>query len=108
MFTFFPRHLQINNKLTPTAVQRACSNSYSSLLQISTFSLAISQTSISNAAVDRKQFSTAHHFDNEDFRNGRDLITQGIATVIVSMKQGRYLSARTSLGTACHTLQVCF
>ncbi|ROI47898.1 von Willebrand factor A domain-containing protein 7 [Anabarilius grahami] len=97
--------LPINNKLTPTAVQRACSNSYSSLLQISTFSLAIVQTSLSNAAVDRKQLSTAHHFDNEDFKNGRDLITQGIASVKVSMKQGRYLSARTSLGAVCHTLQ---
>ncbi|XP_051757211.1 von Willebrand factor A domain-containing protein 7-like isoform X3 [Ctenopharyngodon idella] len=97
--------LSINNKLTRTAVQRACSNSYSSLLQISTFSLVISQTSLSNAAVDRKQFSTAHHFDNEDFKNGRDLITQGIAAVKVSVKQGRYFSARTSLGAVCHTLQ---
>ncbi|XP_077102696.1 von Willebrand factor A domain-containing protein 7 [Siphateles boraxobius] len=97
--------LPINNKLTATDVQRACSNSYSTLLKISTFSLAISQTSISNAAVDRKQFSTAHHFDNEDFKNGRDLITKGIAAVKVSMKQGRYLSARSSLGAACHTLQ---
>ncbi|KAK7161547.1 hypothetical protein R3I94_004278 [Phoxinus phoxinus] len=101
----FTLGLPINNKLTATDVQRACSNSYSSLLKISTFSLAISQTSISNAAVDRKQFSTAHHFDNEDFKNGRDLITQGIAAVKVSMKKGRYLSARSSLGAACHTLQ---
>ncbi|XP_048052723.1 von Willebrand factor A domain-containing protein 7-like isoform X2 [Megalobrama amblycephala] len=97
--------LPINSKLTPTAVQRACSNSYSSLLKIPTFSLAISQTSLSNAAVDGKLLSTAHHFDNEDFKNGRDLITQGIAAVKVSMKQGRYLSARTSLGAVCHTLQ---
>jgi len=93
--------------LTTTDVQRACSNSFSSLLKISTFSLAISQTSISNTAVDRKQFSTAHHFDNEDFKDGRDLITQAIAAVKVSMKKGRYLSARSRLGAACHTLQVC-
>ncbi|KAL1282099.1 hypothetical protein QQF64_000902 [Cirrhinus molitorella] len=97
--------LPINNKLTPTTVQRACSNSYSTLLKLSTFNLAVVHTSLSNAAVDRKQLSTAHHFDSEDFKNGRDLITQGVAAVKVSIKKGNYLSARTSLGAVCHTLQ---
>uniref|UniRef100_A0A8C2CXM3 von Willebrand factor A domain containing 10, tandem duplicate 2 n=1 Tax=Cyprinus carpio TaxID=7962 RepID=A0A8C2CXM3_CYPCA len=97
--------LPINSKLTPTTVQKACSNSYASLLKLSTFNLAIIQTALSNAAVDRKQFSTAHHFDDEDFKNGRDLITKGIASVKVSIKKGNYLSARTSLGAVCHTLQ---
>ncbi|XP_073698692.1 von Willebrand factor A domain-containing protein 7-like [Garra rufa] len=97
--------LPINSKLTVNAVQRACSNSYSNLLKLATFNLAVVQTSLSNAAVDRKQFSTAHHFDNEDFKNGRDLITQGIAAVKVNMKKGKYLSARTHLGAVCHTLQ---
>uniref|UniRef100_A0A8C0XVS8 von Willebrand factor A domain containing 10, tandem duplicate 1 n=1 Tax=Cyprinus carpio carpio TaxID=630221 RepID=A0A8C0XVS8_CYPCA len=97
--------LPINSKLTPTTVQKACSNSYASLLKLSTFNLAIIQTALSNAAVDRKQFSTAHHFDDEDFKNGRDLITKGIAAVKVSIKKGNYLSARTSLGAVCHTLQ---
>uniref|UniRef100_A0A8C1L586 von Willebrand factor A domain containing 10, tandem duplicate 2 n=1 Tax=Cyprinus carpio TaxID=7962 RepID=A0A8C1L586_CYPCA len=97
--------LPINSKLTATTVQKACSNSYASLLKLSTFNLAIIQTALSNAAVDRKQFSTAHHFDDEDFKNGRDLITKGIAAVKVSIKKGNYLSARTSLGAVCHTLQ---
>uniref|UniRef100_A0A8C2A2A2 von Willebrand factor A domain containing 10, tandem duplicate 2 n=1 Tax=Cyprinus carpio TaxID=7962 RepID=A0A8C2A2A2_CYPCA len=97
--------LPINSKLTATIVQKACSNAFSSLLKLSTFNLAIIQTSISNAAVDRKQFSTAHHFDDEDFKNGRDLITKGIASVKVSIKKGNYLSARSSLGAVCHTLQ---
>ncbi|XP_073699142.1 von Willebrand factor A domain-containing protein 7-like [Garra rufa] len=97
--------LPINNKLTPTTIQRACSNSYSTLLKLSTFNLAVVQTTLSNAAVDRKQFSTAHHFDNEDFKNGRDLITEGVAAVKVSIQKGKYLSARTSLGAVCHTLQ---
>ncbi|XP_059408532.1 von Willebrand factor A domain-containing protein 7-like isoform X2 [Carassius carassius] len=97
--------LPINSKLTATTVQRACSNAYSSLLKLSSFNLAIVQTSLSNAAVDRKQFSTAHHFDDEDFKNGRDLITKGVASVKVSIKKGNYLSARTSLGAVCHTLQ---
>ncbi|XP_026105403.1 von Willebrand factor A domain-containing protein 7-like [Carassius auratus] len=97
--------LPINSKLTATTVQRACSNAYSSLLKLSSFNLAIVQTSLSNAAVDRKQFSTAHHFDDEDFKNGRDLITKGVAAVKVSIKKGNYLSARTSLGIVSHTLQ---
>ncbi|KAL1282098.1 hypothetical protein QQF64_000901 [Cirrhinus molitorella] len=90
--------LHIDSKLTATTVQRACSRSYSSLLKLSTFNLAIIQTSLGNAAVDGNQFSTAHHFDNEDFKNGRDLITQGVAAVKVRIEKGNYLSARTSLG----------
>ncbi|XP_016099011.1 von Willebrand factor A domain-containing protein 7 [Sinocyclocheilus grahami] len=97
--------LPINSKLTVTTVQKACSNSYSSSLKLSTFNLAIIQTSLSNAAVDLKVFSTAHHFDDEDFINGRDLITQGVAAVKVSIKNGNYLSARSILGAVCHTLQ---
>ncbi|TRY95912.1 hypothetical protein DNTS_021432 [Danionella cerebrum] len=97
--------LAINSKLTPAIVQRACSNSYSTTLKRSAFDLVIAQASLSNAAVDRKQFSSAPHFDNEDFKKGRELITNGIAAVKVSIKNGNYLSARTSLGTVCHTLQ---
>ncbi|XP_016319877.1 von Willebrand factor A domain-containing protein 7-like [Sinocyclocheilus anshuiensis] len=97
--------LPINSKLTATTVQRACSSSYSHLLKLSTFNLATIQTSLSNAAVDGNQLSTVHHFDNEDFKNGRDLITQGIAAVKASIKKGNYLSARSSLGGVCHTLQ---
>ncbi|XP_050960926.1 von Willebrand factor A domain-containing protein 7-like, partial [Labeo rohita] len=97
--------LPINNKLTPTTVQRACSNAYSTLLKLATFYLAVTHISLSNAAVYRKQFSTAHHFDNEDFKNGRDLITLGVAAVKINIGKGNYLSARTSLGAVLHTLQ---
>ncbi|XP_056313202.1 von Willebrand factor A domain-containing protein 7 [Danio aesculapii] len=97
--------LSINSKLTASIVERACSNVYATLLKIPTFTAVMVQVTLSNAAVDRKQFSTAHHFDEEDFKNGRDLITQGMTAVKVSVKQGNYLAARTSLGVVCHTLQ---
>lgn len=50
--------------------------------------------------------SAKHHIDNEAFGEGRDLITQGVATVKASMQRGSYISARVTLGALCHTLQV--
>ncbi|XP_043107163.1 von Willebrand factor A domain-containing protein 7-like isoform X2 [Puntigrus tetrazona] len=94
--------LTINNRLTPSAVQKACLASSSSAL----FYLAITETYLSNAAVDVLfALSEARHIDNEAFSEGRDLITRGVAAVKASVQQGSYISARNTLGTLCHTLQ---
>nr|XP_055060965.1 von Willebrand factor A domain-containing protein 7-like [Misgurnus anguillicaudatus] len=97
--------LPVNNRLTADTVQRACSSSNSALSTSANFKLAIVLISLNNIAVDKKQFSEAHHFDNEAFSSGRDLITQGISKVKVSLKEGNYISAQKSLGTVTHTLQ---
>ncbi|XP_050958275.1 von Willebrand factor A domain-containing protein 7-like, partial [Labeo rohita] len=98
--------LPINNELTPSAVQKACSTSSSSALASLGFYSAISETYLSNAAVDLVfVLSEAHHVDNEAFSEGRDLITQGLAAVKASVQQGSYISARITLGALCHTLQ---
>ncbi|XP_056590286.1 von Willebrand factor A domain-containing protein 7 [Triplophysa dalaica] len=97
--------LPANSKLTVATVQKACSSSNSALLKATNFKLAIVQISLNNIAVDRKQFSNAHHFDNEAFREGRDLITQGIAKVKINLKEGDYMAARINLGTVTHSLQ---
>ncbi|KAJ8000927.1 hypothetical protein DPEC_G00185460 [Dallia pectoralis] len=47
----------------------------------------------------------ARHFDGETFRQGRDLITQGVSTVKASVKRESFLSARLTLGSISHTLQ---
>ncbi|XP_058638553.1 von Willebrand factor A domain-containing protein 7 [Onychostoma macrolepis] len=93
--------LPINNRLTPYAVQKACSSSSSAL-----FYLAIKEMYLSNAAVDLFfALSEAHHIDNEAFSEGRDLIIQGLAAVKASVKQESYISAQITLGALCHTLQ---
>lgn len=97
--------LSVNDKLTVATVEKACSSSNSVLLKATSFKLAIVQISLNNIAVDRKQFSDAHHFDNEAFSAGRDLIIQGLATVKVNLKEGNYIAARKNLGTVTHTLQ---
>ncbi|XP_065121280.1 von Willebrand factor A domain-containing protein 7-like [Paramisgurnus dabryanus] len=97
--------LPMNNKLTADTVQKACSISNSDLSTLVNFRLTIFLICSYNRAVDRKQFSDAHHFDNEAFSSGRDLITQGITNVKVSLKEGNYISAQKSLGTVTHTLQ---
>ncbi len=95
---------QINNSLTPSAVQEACSASAASS---HIFYSAITQTFVSNAVVDQLfALSEAHHVDNEAFSEGRDLITQGVAAVKAGVLQGSYISARIALGALCHTLQV--
>ncbi|XP_051982732.1 von Willebrand factor A domain-containing protein 7-like [Xyrauchen texanus] len=51
------------------------------------------------------QFSAPYHFDNEAFREGREIITQGLDAVKASMKAGSFSSARIRLGIVCHTVQ---
>ncbi|XP_016319896.1 von Willebrand factor A domain-containing protein 7-like [Sinocyclocheilus anshuiensis] len=100
--------LPINNRLTPSAVQEACSASTTSLSAVSShgFYSAITQMFLSNAVVDQLfALSEAHHIDNEAFSEGRDLITQGVAAVKASVQQESYISARNTLGALCHTLQ---
>ncbi|KAI7810845.1 von Willebrand factor A domain-containing protein 7 [Triplophysa rosa] len=96
--------LPANSKLTVATVQKACSSS-NSVLSKANFKQAIVQISLSNIAVDRKQFSDAHHFDNEAFSDGRDLITKGIAKVKINLKEGDYVAARIKLGAVTHSLQ---
>ncbi|KAF4115314.1 hypothetical protein G5714_002803 [Onychostoma macrolepis] len=93
--------LPINNSLTPSAVQEACSASAASS---HVFYLAITQIFLSNA-VQLFALSEAHHIHNEAFSEGRDLITQGVAAVKASVLKGSYIPARNTLGALCHTLQ---
>lgn len=104
----FVSHLQIDNTLTPAAVQKACSRSpASSVLSTISFHSAIAEIYLSNAAIDLQfMLSARHHIDDEAFREGRDLITQGVAAVKAGIQRGSYISARVALGALCHTLQV--
>ncbi|XP_056590951.1 von Willebrand factor A domain-containing protein 7 [Triplophysa dalaica] len=100
--------LTIENTMTASAVQKACSRSpaSSSVLSATRFHLAIAETYFSNAAIDLQfMLSAKHHIDNEAFGEGRDLITQGVATVKAGVQRGSYISARVTLGALCHTLQ---
>ncbi|XP_048052725.1 von Willebrand factor A domain-containing protein 7 [Megalobrama amblycephala] len=100
--------LAINNKLTASAVQKACETSPGSSSALSSlgFNLAITEIYLSNAAIDAVfALSAARHVDNEAFVEGRDLITRGMAAVKASVQQESYISARITLGALCHTLQ---
>lgn len=97
--------------MTTSAVHKACTTSSASSSALATLSFysAITETYLSNAAVDQVfALSEAHHIDNEAFSEGRDLITRGVAAVKASVQQKSYISARISLGALCHTLQVCY
>lgn len=98
---------QIDDRLTAYTLQQACSSGESSILSALPFQTAVTNTYMSNAAVDVLQaLSAPHHFNDETFAEGRDVVAQGAAAVKAAVKQGSFVSARISLGAACHTLQV--
>ncbi|KAG9275688.1 von Willebrand factor A domain-containing protein 7-like isoform X1 [Astyanax mexicanus] len=88
--------------VTEESLAAACS----SPLSAKGFKRSIKKIVGRNAWVDvRHVFSAKHHFDDESFLRGRDLITKGVFTVKASVKQQRYECAREKLGEVLHTLQ---
>lgn len=72
--------LQIDDSLSAVQVQRACSSTgtSSSLLSTVIFQTSITKMYFSNAKVDVIfALSEEHHFDDETFQGGRDVITTG-------------------------------
>ncbi|XP_051559968.1 von Willebrand factor A domain-containing protein 7-like isoform X2 [Myxocyprinus asiaticus] len=59
-----------------------------------------------NGYVDRDFMGSApHHFNNEAFNEGRNLISQGTAAIKANVRNDNLQSARETLGRVCHTLQ---
>ncbi|XP_049576222.1 von Willebrand factor A domain-containing protein 7-like isoform X2 [Syngnathus scovelli] len=99
--------LTIDDSLTAERVHKECSSSTnSSILSSIFFSASIVSIYLNNANVDLAYaLSGEHHFDNEAFQKGRDLITQGMSAVKASVKQSNFIAGRKTLGQLCHTLQ---
>ncbi|XP_041964174.1 von Willebrand factor A domain-containing protein 7 isoform X2 [Alosa sapidissima] len=98
--------LAIDDKLTAYTLQRACFSGGSSFLSALTFQTVVTKMYLSNAAVDvLLALSAPHHFDDETFVEGREVVAQASAAVKAAVKHGSFISARISLGAACHTLQ---
>ncbi|XP_026216728.1 von Willebrand factor A domain-containing protein 7 [Anabas testudineus] len=104
----WPFSLTIDNNLSADKVQKACSSPDASKWLISSirFHISIITIYMSNAIVDvRYILSEKHHFDDETFQAGRDLITAGVSAVKASVRKGRYFRGKWTLGQVCHTLQ---
>ncbi|XP_077460411.1 von Willebrand factor A domain-containing protein 7-like isoform X2 [Stigmatopora argus] len=104
--------LTIDENLTIEQVHDTCSailGTTSSLIVFLSsllFHSSIRDIYAENARVDAFfAFSDAHHFDDESFQRGKDLITQGVATVKANVRLGRFETARVTLGRILHTLQ---
>eukprot|EP00064_Thunnus_orientalis_P015412 superscaffoldBa00002854_g15464 len=80
--------LVIDNSLSAGKVQRACSSvGTSTLLSTAIFQTSIAQMYFANAKVDVEFIlSDTHHFVDEAFQGGRDLITEGVSYVKASVK----------------------
>ncbi|KAM8880382.1 von Willebrand factor A domain-containing protein 7 [Spinachia spinachia] len=100
--------LTIDDSLTFLEVQSACSPTGFSTSLPSTFMFITSVGSMhfSNAKVDVAfALSEKHHFDDESFQGGRNIITSGVAAVKASVGLENFVAGRTTLGTVFHTLQ---
>ncbi|KAG7240771.1 hypothetical protein INR49_026400 [Caranx melampygus] len=100
--------LTIDDSLSAGIVQRACASTgtSTSLLSSVLFQTAIANMYFSNAKVDVVYaLSEEHHFDDETFEGGRDVITAGVAAVKASVKLENFVAGRWTLGGICHTLQ---
>ncbi|KAI4895400.1 hypothetical protein NFI96_022023, partial [Prochilodus magdalenae] len=90
------------NILTEESLAAACSSPGSA----KAFKRSIEKIIGRNAWVDvRHAFHPEHHFNDETFLGGRDLITSGVSAVKASVKQQSYEAARQKLGEVLHTLQ---
>ncbi|XP_018520418.1 von Willebrand factor A domain-containing protein 7 [Lates calcarifer] len=100
--------LTIDDSLSADKVQRACSSTGTSTILLSSviFQTSIAGMYFSNAIVDVVfALSEEHHFDDETFQGGRDVITSGVSAVKASVKLENFVAGRWTLGRVCHTLQ---
>ncbi|XP_071377847.1 von Willebrand factor A domain-containing protein 7-like [Centroberyx affinis] len=96
VFTFPPQ------PLTAEAVAIACDSPKSS----KTFRAAIKFIILRNVRVDlRHALNASFHFDEENFIEGRKIITDGISAVKASNRQENFEAARQKLGEILHPLQ---
>ncbi|KAJ0050700.1 hypothetical protein NL108_005083, partial [Boleophthalmus pectinirostris] len=101
-----PFSLTIDNALTVEKVQSACSGNSTSVLSTVMYHTSIASMYFSNALVDLVYaLSEEHHFDDETFKGGREVLTSDVAAVKSSVKQENFMAGRFLLGRACHTLQ---
>ncbi|XP_051993819.1 von Willebrand factor A domain-containing protein 7 [Xyrauchen texanus] len=85
---------------------RACLGTATGEVSGAKFRTALNQIYMQNGYVDRDFMGSApHHFNNEAFREGRNLISQGTAAIKANVRSDNLQSARETLGRVCHTLQ---
>ncbi|XP_062852458.1 von Willebrand factor A domain-containing protein 7-like [Trichomycterus rosablanca] len=90
------------NILTEESVAEACFSSNS----VKSFKSSIEEISDKNAWIDIKHpLSAKHHFDEEMFLPGRELISRGVSAAKASVKKQSYETAREKIGKVLHTLQ---
>ncbi|XP_054907450.1 von Willebrand factor A domain-containing protein 7-like [Poeciliopsis prolifica] len=87
---------------TAQGVAAACGASQSS----KAFHQAITSIKRRNIRVDiRYLFKASFHFDDEEFVQGRRIITEGLVAVKADNRMGNYETARQKLGEIMHPLQ---
>ncbi|XP_059415153.1 von Willebrand factor A domain-containing protein 7-like [Carassius carassius] len=96
------RRFQEPNKLDVKSLARACKKQEHE----SHFQRGIRVILYYNVMTDLTySASPHHHFDNEMFKEGKELITKGIHTTIDQMNRNLFDDARKKLGEIMHTLQ---
>ncbi|XP_067261338.1 von Willebrand factor A domain-containing protein 7-like [Chanodichthys erythropterus] len=100
------KEFRIHLGSSPEEVLRACLGTATGEVSGAKFRTALNQIYMQNGFVDSDFMSSApHHFNDEAFIEGRNLIIQGIAAIKANVRTDNLQSARETLGRVCHTLQ---
>jgi hypothetical protein len=91
--------------MTRTAVRQFLKDVYGISTPTPAQDEAGTQIGIANEAVDSDQFSSAKHFDGENFTGGKNTIIANLNSAVSLALTDDRIGARGSVGAALHTLQ---
>jgi hypothetical protein len=94
-----------HGSITRAAIRSADAKYFGVANPTPSMSFAMDEIALANEAVDIDQFSSAKHFDGENFAGGKSIIIGHFNAVITLLSQGNPSGARISLGAALHTIQ---
>jgi von Willebrand factor A domain-containing protein 7 len=93
-----------HEEITEDAIRELITQSYGNILNDS-IENAISVIAQANIATDDDQYTSAKHFDGENFSGAQEFILRNLYDLIWSLNQNNPEAARYSLGYALHTIQ---
>ncbi|XP_020778682.2 von Willebrand factor A domain-containing protein 7-like [Boleophthalmus pectinirostris] len=87
----------VENVLQSCDAQNAIKLFYQNMKLIQNYNIRVDKSVLYN--------SPSHHFHNEMFNEGRDIIVAGLGAVKASNKKGNYEAAQKQIGKISHTLE---
>jgi hypothetical protein len=94
-----------HNSITKSAVTSADAKFFGVATPTASMLRAMDEIIAANTSIDLDQFSSAKHFDGENFSGGKSLIVGHLNMAITLLNNSNPSGARISVGAALHTIQ---